>query len=52
MPNAPENRFIAALQPDEASALRPLLRRVSVRAEQIMVDQGAPLTEVHFPIDA
>ena len=52
MPNAPEHRFIAALQPDEASALRPLLRRVSVRAEQIMVDQGAPVTEVHFPIDA
>ncbi len=47
-----ENRFIAALEPEEAQALRPLLRRVTVSAEQIMVDQGAPVTEVHFPIDA
>lgn len=48
---APENRFIAALAPEEAEALRPLLRRVTVAAEQIMVVQGAPVTEVHFPID-
>lgn len=47
----PENRFIAALDPEEARALRALLRRVTVTAEQIMVDQGAPVTEVHFPID-
>lgn len=47
-----ENRFIAGLEPEEARALRPLLRRVTVTAEQIMVDQGAPVTDVHFPIDA
>lgn len=52
MPHPAENRFIAALDPDETRALRPLLRRVAVSAEQIMVDQGAPVTEVHFPIDA
>lgn len=33
-------------------ALRPLLRRVTVTAEQIVVDQGAPVKEVHFPIDS
>ena len=52
MPHTAENRFIAALDPDENRALRPLLRRVAVSSEQIMVDQGAPVTEVHFPIDA
>ncbi len=48
----PENRFIATLSTDEAAALRPLLRRVEVTFDQIVVDQGAPITEVHFPIDA
>ena len=52
MSTAYENRFIAGLEPEEARALRPLLRRVTVTAEQIMVDQGGPVTEVHFPIDA
>jgi len=52
MPHPPENLFIAALEPEEAAALRPLLRRVSVTSEQTMVPQGATLTEVHFPIDA
>lgn len=52
MSTPPENRFIAALAPEEAEALRPLLRRVSVTADRIMSDQGAPITEVHFPIDA
>lgn len=51
MSNAPENRFIAALDVEDRAALRPLLRRVSVTAEQIVVDQGAAVTEVHFPID-
>lgn len=52
MSQAHDNRFIAALEPGEAQALRPLLRRVGVAADQIMVDQGAPVTEVHFPIDS
>jgi CRP-like cAMP-binding protein len=52
MAETPENLFIAALEPEEAAELRPLLRRVSVTSEQTVVQQGAPLTEVHFPIDA
>ena len=51
MSQAPENRFIAALETADALALRPLLRRVAVTPEQIMVDQGAAVTDVHFPID-
>lgn len=52
MPHTRENRFVAALEPEEARALRPLLRGVAVTAERIMVGQGAPVTEVHLPIDS
>jgi len=48
----PENRFISTLEPAEGAALRPLLRRTTVTANQTVVEQGAPITEVHFPIDA
>ena len=48
----PENRFIATLPPDDAVALHPLLRRVTLAVDRIVVDQGAVITEVHFPIDA
>lgn len=48
----PENLFLERLHPDDASALRPLLRRVTVHADQIVVDQGAPVEQVHFPIDS
>ncbi|MGQ2990579.1 MAG: Crp/Fnr family transcriptional regulator [Brevundimonas sp.] len=48
----PDNRFLATLDAEEAAALRPLLRRVSVTVDRIVVDQGAAITEVHFPIDA
>lgn len=51
MSHTPGNRFIAALEDADALALRPLLRRVTVTPEQIMVVQGASVTEVHFPID-
>lgn len=51
MSHAPGNRFIAALEAGDALALRPLLRKVTVTPEQIMVVQGAPVIEVHFPID-
>jgi CRP-like cAMP-binding protein len=52
-PSSPlENWFIASLDPDDAAALRPLLRRVSVTLDQIVVDQGTPVEHVHFPIDA
>jgi CRP-like cAMP-binding protein len=47
-----ENWFIQSLDSDDAAALRPLLRRVSVTIDQIVVDQDAPVEEVHFPIDA
>ena len=52
MAQPPENQFLARLHPDEAAPLRRLLRRVTVEVDQIVVDQGAPVTEVHFPIDA
>lgn len=52
MSQGPENRFVASLPPEEALILRPLLRRVSVAVDQIMVVQGAPVVEVHLPIDA
>lgn len=47
----PENLFIDRLDPEDAALLRPLLRRVSVAVDQIVVDQGAPIEQVHFPID-
>lgn len=52
MSHPSENRFVAALKPDDAAALRPLLRRVSIANDQIVVHQGAPVEDVHFPIDA
>lgn len=52
MSDRAENRFIDSLAPDEAAALRPLLRRVSLTVDQIVVAQGAPVDHVHFPIDA
>lgn len=48
----PDNLFLARLQPEELMLLRPLLRRVTVAVDQIVVDQGAPVQDVHFPIDA
>ena len=47
-----ENRFIAALDPEDAAALRPLLRRAQLRLEQVVIEQDGPVREVHFPIDA
>ena len=47
-----ENWFITSLDADDAAALRPLLRRVSVTRDQIVVDQGTLVEHVHFPIDA
>ena len=52
MSNALQNHFVASLEPQEAALLQPLLRRVSVPVDQIVVDQGAPIHEVHFPLDA
>jgi CRP-like cAMP-binding protein len=47
-----DNRFLSRLAPEDAAAVRPLLRRVSVTVDRIVVDQGTRITEVHFPIDA
>lgn len=52
MEPGPENRFVAALSFEEALHLRPLLRRVTIATDQIVVLQGTPVTEVHLPIDA
>lgn len=52
MENPPENRFLAGLTPDDRAALRPALRRVRVGLDEVVIPQGAPVAEVHFPIDA
>lgn len=52
MEPGPENGFVAALSSEEALHLRPLLRRVTVATDQIVVLQGTLVTEVHLPIDA
>lgn len=51
-PPVPDNRFIATLEPEDERALRPLLRRTTVTVDHTVVEQGAPVIEVHFPIDA
>ncbi len=52
MEHPPKNHFIASLDPEETALIQPLLRRVSVVIDQIVVDQGAAIEEVHFPTDA
>lgn len=48
----PENHFIGTLEDEEARLLRALVRRVTVHTDQIVVDQGAPLRDIYFPIDS
>lgn len=48
----PENHFIDTLEGEEARLMRGLVRRVSVAVDQIVVDQGAPVRDVYFPIDS
>ena len=46
------NRFLAQLDPDDHAAMESLLRRVDVPMGAIVVRQGGPVVDVHFPIDA
>lgn len=52
MSSTPENLFLHRLDAEEALLLRPLLRRVTVKVDQVVVRQGAAVDAVHFPIDA
>lgn len=46
------NHFLDTLEPDDEAALKPHLRRVEVRAGQVLVEQDSSMDEVHFPVDA
>jgi CRP-like cAMP-binding protein len=46
------NHFLDTLEPDDAAALRPHLRRVEVEAGRVLIEQDGPIPEVHFPADA
>jgi CRP-like cAMP-binding protein len=54
VPMAPNmnNRFLAQLEPSDRAAMAPLLRRVVVPMDLVVVRQNAPVTDVHFPADA
>lgn len=47
-----ENHFLTTLEPDEFNRIRGVLRRVTVAVDQIVIDQGGPVDDVYFPIDA
>lgn len=44
------NRFLDALEPDEAARLRPLLKPSTVAAGQTVSRQEEPIREVYFPL--
>ena len=46
------NHFLDTLEPDDAAALGPHLRRMRVEAGQVLIEQDGPIPEVHFPADA
>jgi CRP-like cAMP-binding protein len=46
------NRFLQRLDQPDLEALQPLLRRVSTTAGQIVIEQGAEVLDIHFPINA
>jgi hypothetical protein len=46
------NRILDALPAAEMERITPLLRRVFVQRDQVMVRPGEPLAWLHFPIDA
>ena len=46
------NRFLQRLDPPDFEALQPLMRRVSIAAGQIVIEQGGEVVDIHFPIDA
>src|SRR5438128_370764 len=48
MPN--RNRVLAALAPSTRAALAPWMTPIDVKAGEVLIEQGAPITEVHFPL--
>ncbi|MCS6627733.1 Crp/Fnr family transcriptional regulator [Roseibacterium beibuensis] len=46
------NHFLDTLEPDDAAALHPHLRRVEVEAGRVLIEQDSDIPEVHFPADA
>lgn len=54
MPSLPElrrNRVLAALKPDLLDAIAASMRRDTFVANQLLVDEHAPISCVYFPID-
>lgn len=47
-----DNRFLAQSGSKDRAAIGPLVRRVVVITASVTVEHGAPVFEVHFPIDA
>src|SRR5689334_13979478 len=46
------NRVLDSLPFSEVERLTPLLRRVFLQREQILVRHGEPIQYLHFPVDA
>ncbi|WP_374276031.1 Crp/Fnr family transcriptional regulator [Brevundimonas sp.] len=46
------NRFLDALSAEDRRVLAPRLRGAVLETDRIIIDQGAPVDEVHFPVDA
>lgn len=47
-----DNRLLDTLAPDDLEALRPHLRAMTVSPGQVLIEQDAPIAQVHFPADA
>ena len=46
------NALLDSLSPDEIDELRPHLRPMDLKRGDILIEQGAEVSTVHFPIDA
>lgn len=46
-----QNRVISALDATSRAALAQWLTPIEVRAGETLIEQGMPITEVHFPVD-
>lgn len=46
------NRFLSAMEPEDFSALLPLMREVWLRKGQVLIDQEAEVEDIYFPLSA
>lgn len=46
------NHFLDNLDIADAAVFKPLLRQVQLEAGQVLVEQGARVTQLHFPVNA